>query len=119
LRQNFAANRALVAVLLAHNLPQNFPGGVSVVGACPPTETDFILFRQSCPAAFGAAGQREKNAPAGNQTTRKTIVAGSTVRVPAGCASPERSGRALFSPKTSSRPFSFMTGLRRASAERV
>src|SRR5699024_7046921 len=25
LRQNFTANRALVALLLAHNLPQNFP----------------------------------------------------------------------------------------------
>ena len=45
LRQNFAANRALVTSFLAHNLPQNFPVGVAVVGACPPTATDFILFR--------------------------------------------------------------------------
>src|SRR5699024_12563706 len=37
-------NRALGAKLLAHNLPQNFPGGVSVVGACPPTETFLYFF---------------------------------------------------------------------------
>ena len=36
LRQNFAANRALGAQLLAHNLPQNFPVGVAVVGALRP-----------------------------------------------------------------------------------
>ncbi len=44
LRQNFTANRALGAQLLAHNLPQNFPVGVAVVGACPPTATEFNFF---------------------------------------------------------------------------
>ncbi|WP_300253360.1 hypothetical protein, partial [uncultured Subdoligranulum sp.] len=44
LRQNFAANHALGAKLLAHNLPQNSPVGVAVVGACPPTVTDFKVF---------------------------------------------------------------------------
>ena len=53
LRQNFTANRALVAMLLAHNLPQNFPVGVAVVGTCPPTATDFELFRQSGSAQQG------------------------------------------------------------------
>src|SRR5699024_8646036 len=44
LRQNFTANRALVTAFLAHNLPQNFPGGVAVVGACPPTATVLDFF---------------------------------------------------------------------------
>ena len=38
------ANRALGAKLLAHNLPQNFPVGVAVVGAClrrRPTDLNF------------------------------------------------------------------------------
>src|SRR5699024_7594227 len=38
-------------MLLAHNLSQNFPVGVAVVGACPPTATDFRLFRQFHPPA--------------------------------------------------------------------
>ena len=44
LRQNFTANRALVTSFLAHNLPQNFPVGVAVVGACPPTATILDFF---------------------------------------------------------------------------
>ena len=48
LRQNFTPNRALVTSFLAHNLPQNFPVGVAVVGACPPTATDFELFLTVC-----------------------------------------------------------------------
>ena len=50
LRQNFTANRALGAQLLAHNLPQNFPVGVAVVGACPPTATDLNFFDSLGPA---------------------------------------------------------------------
>ena len=44
LRQNFTANRALVTSFLVHNLPQNFPVGVAVVGACPPTATILDFF---------------------------------------------------------------------------
>ena len=75
LRQNFTANRALGAQLLAHNLPQNFPVGVAVVGALRPQARfggqpgrkarllgrrlsadgdDFRLFRQS---EAGTAGR--------------------------------------------------------------
>ena len=44
LRQNFAVNRALAIFWLAHNLPQNFPVCVRIVGACPPIRTDFNFF---------------------------------------------------------------------------
>ena len=44
LRQNFTANRALGREGLAHNLPQNFPVCVAVVGTCPPTATIFNFF---------------------------------------------------------------------------
>ena len=33
--------------LLAHNLPQNFPVGVAVVGTCPPTATFLTFLRQN------------------------------------------------------------------------
>ena len=39
-------------MLLAHNLSQNFPGGVAVVGACPPTATNFNFFESLEIAAF-------------------------------------------------------------------
>ncbi|HJC54385.1 MAG TPA: hypothetical protein H9699_03915, partial [Candidatus Gemmiger stercoravium] len=55
LRQNFTANRALVAMLLAHNLPQNFPVGVAVVGACPPTATILDFFGSLVPRRHGGA----------------------------------------------------------------
>ena len=54
-RQNFAGNRVLVASLLAHNFPQNFPVGVAIVGAGPPTATDLNFFDSlTAPAKAGA-----------------------------------------------------------------
>ncbi|MCI5555400.1 hypothetical protein MR475_00025, partial [bacterium] len=42
--------RALVASLLAHNFPQNFPVGVPIVGAGPPMVTNFNFFDSlKCP----------------------------------------------------------------------
>ncbi|WP_295472907.1 hypothetical protein, partial [uncultured Subdoligranulum sp.] len=54
LRQNLTPNRALVALLLAHNLALNFPVGVAVVGACPPTATT-LDFLDTIGQPFGAA----------------------------------------------------------------
>ena len=53
LRQNFTANRALGPASLAHNLPQNFPGCVRIVGTCPPMRTDFNFFGSLRPPPQG------------------------------------------------------------------
>ena len=58
LRQNFTADRALVAKRLAHNLPQNFPVGVTIVGACPPMVTDFDFFNSLSQATKCSLAQR-------------------------------------------------------------
>ena len=83
LRQNFTANRALGAQLLAHNLPQNFPVGVAVGGTCPPAATDFELFRQSRLPCKGSC-------PHGGLRGALPLSGGRYLSGPAGCAAAGR-----------------------------